>query len=148
MYKSTNCKHYQRKEKKRKISGVVSLWNLKGLNLKECSLIIASKFSKCLYVCLSEPRFFCVSCLMIFRIYSNIFCFSPCICCEFAVSLKEVLPRCCAVSEHCTALFCREPASRESCTHRYPTCKLVYLHRSCSLLSALFRYFCKIILRS
>lgn len=84
-----NCRHYQWKEKKRKISRVVSLWNIKELNLKECSLIITSKFSKCLYPFLSEPGFFCVSCLMIFRIYSNIFCFSPCICCEIPVSLRR-----------------------------------------------------------
>lgn len=86
---SNNCKHYQQEEKRRKISRVVSLWNIKELNLKEWSLIIASKFSKCLYPSLSVPGFFCVSCLMIFRIYSNIFCFSPCICCEVPVSLKE-----------------------------------------------------------
>lgn len=108
---SNNCMLYQQKEKRRKISRAVNLWNIKELNLKKCSLIIASKFSKCLYLSLFGPRYLCVSCLIIFRIYSNFFCFSPCACFEFAVSLKEVLPCCCGVSEHCSTLFCRKPAS-------------------------------------
>lgn len=103
---SNNCKHYQWKEEKRKLSRAVSLWNIKELNLKECSLIIASKFSKCLYLSLPEPRSLCVSCLMIFRICSNIFCFSPCIFCEFSVCLR----RCCQCQN--PALLCRKPVSR------------------------------------
>lgn len=72
---STTCKRI----KKKNLQNCQPL-KFKGVkwNLKECSLILASKFFKCLQcISLPEPRFWYLSCLTIFRIYSKFFVLQP-----------------------------------------------------------------------
>lgn len=92
---------------------------------------------------LSEPGFFCVSCLVVFRIGSNTFCFSPCICCEFAVFLR----RSCLAVVQCQSTAPHSAGSQPAHTGTLPADLYIWIVpvHYCQFSSDTF---CKIIPRS